>query len=161
MEKIIIIVAVVVILALIFLRKHNDADSDYKEPEFRHSGHKWVFNGILDIDNPPADDTPFTSYEGEIQLTVKKGFMHYEMEPNTAVDLKPHLGLFWAKVVAGDSGVDVVKDGCTIGKLHGAQEQLRQMLATTQVPLEAYAFLAQRGDNVVGEVCVRKTARKS
>ena len=157
MEQIVIIAAVVIILALIFLRKHNDADSDYKEPVFRHSGHQWVFNGILDIDNPPADDTPFTSYEGDIQLTVKKGFMHYEMMPNTSVDLQPHLGLFWAKVVAGDNGVDVVKDGIVLGRLKGSQEQLRQMLAATQKPVEAYAFLAKHGDDIVGEACVRKT----
>ena len=52
----IIIAAIVIILALVFLRKHDDSQSDYQEPQFKHSGRKWVFNGILDIDNLMPDE---------------------------------------------------------------------------------------------------------
>ena len=69
---IVIIAVIVIILAAIFLRRHDDSKSDYKEQPFVHSGKKWVFNGILDIDHPPMESSVFTDYEGELQLVVRK-----------------------------------------------------------------------------------------
>ena len=66
MEYIIIIAVIVIILAFLFLRKKEEVPSDYEDPVYKASGHQWVFNGILDIDCPPADMTPFTDYDGEI-----------------------------------------------------------------------------------------------
>ena len=58
MEYIVIIAVIVIVLAIVFLRKKEEP-SDYEEPVFKASGKKWVFNGILDIDHPPSETTPF------------------------------------------------------------------------------------------------------
>ena len=94
MEYIVIIAVVVVILAFLFLRKGKEMPTDYVEPTFKASGHQWVFNGILDIDCPPKETAPFLDGEGELQLMVKKGFVHYDLQVNAQELSDQHLGMF-------------------------------------------------------------------
>ena len=111
MEYIIIIAAIVIILGIIFLRRRGETPSDYVEPRFEHSGKQWVFNGILDIDHPPLDDTPFTDYEGDLQLMVKKGYRHLELEVEASSAKRPPLGLFKGAARIQDDDIIVCSAG--------------------------------------------------
>ena len=104
---IIIILVTVLILGILFGRKRSDEKSDYQPEQFRHSGHDWVFNGILDIDHPPHDDSPFHDYDQPIQLMVKKGYVHCDITIDDTVGERD-LGLFlldMASVAVGFTGI--------------------------------------------------------
>lgn len=156
MEYIIIIAVIVIILAFIFLRKREEKPSDYEDPVYKASGHQWVFNGILDIDCPPADMTPFTDYEGDIQLMVKKGFVHYDLIIEDQDQLKDKLGLF--RATAGIEGERiVVRQGSRVlGYLPSGLSALEEQIRKSSNDTEAYGFIASRKGEIFGEVCVRK-----
>ena len=156
MEYIIIIAVIVIILAFIFLRKREEKPSDYEDPVYKASGHQWVFNGILDIDCPPADMTPFTDYEGDIQLMVKKGFVHYDLMVEDQDQLKDKLGLF--RGTAGiEGGRIVIRQGSTVlGCLPSGLSALEEQIRRSSNGTEAYGFIASRKGDIFGEVCVRK-----
>ena len=149
-----IIAVIIVVLALIFLR-HDDSKSDYKEQPFKHSGKKWVFNGILDIDCPPADMTPFTDYEGEIQLMVKKGFVHYDLIVEDQKELDDKLGLFRG-IACIEGGRIVIRQGnTTLGHLPAGLASLEEQIRKSANETEAYGYIASRKGEVFGEVCIR------
>ncbi len=151
----IIIAAIVIILALVFLRKHDDSQSDYQEPQFKHSGRKWVFNGILDIDNPPQDNNVFKEYRQPMQLMVKKGYMHYSIEPVESLDEK-YLGLWQAEAVIGNGGsIDIVMRDTVVASLPAGQKSLVESIRKNHT-MPAYLFIAKIDDHLYGEACVRK-----
>lgn len=156
MEYIIIIAVIVIILAFLFLRKKEEVPSDYEDPVYKASGHQWVFNGILDIDCPPADMTPFTDYEGEIQLMVKKGFVHYDLIVADSDQVKDKVGLFRA-AASLEGGRIVVRQGSTVlGYLPSGLSALEEQIRKSSNGTEAYGFIANRKGELFGEVCVRK-----
>ena len=146
----------IVLLAFVFLRKRKDEVSDYVEPTFKASGKKWVFNGILDIDAPPADLFPFADYEGSYQLMVKKGFVHYDLELSPDIDFSKHLGLFQAMVRKKDGFLLVEKGGVVVGGLSKGLQSLAASVSSKGGSTRAYGFIAQRGDTFFGEICVEK-----
>lgn len=155
---IIIILATVIILGFIFGRRHNDEKSDYQPPVFKHSGHEWVFNGILDIDHPPLDDTPFHDYERPIQLMVKKGYMHYDMIPESTVS-DSDCGLFHAVAqVLGDGSIGIYREGRVVAHLERSPEALCEAINAHGGKADAYAFIASKGNPAAyyGEVCIVK-----
>ena len=156
MEYIIIIAAIVVVLAILFLRKGKEQPTDYEEPVYKASGHQWVFNGILDIDCPPADMTPFTDYEGEIQLMVKKGFVHYDLIVEDQKELGDKLGLFRG-IACIEGGRIVIRQGnTTLGHLPAGLASLEEQIRNSANETEAYGYIASRKGEVFGEVCIRK-----
>ena len=154
MEYIIIIAAIVIILGIIFLRRRGETPSDYVEPRFEHSGKQWVFNGILDIDHPPLNDTPFTDYEGDLQLMVKKGYRHLELEVEASSAKRPPLGLFKGAARIQDDDIIVCTGSQTIGRLPKGQTSLRQAIERQGGTAEAYGFLAEKDGKCFGEVCI-------
>ncbi len=153
MSYIVIILAIVIILSFIFLRKHDDSKSDYVEPSFRHSGKKWVFNGVLDIDNPPETNDVFTDFDGTYQLMVKKGFVHYDLVLKDKA--KGHLGLFKASAIARDNGeIDLVVNNETIASLPKATSSLHGKIVKKGGETVAYAFIASQNDQLFGEACI-------
>ena len=153
MEYIIIIAAIVIILALIFLRRHDDSKSDYVEPHFEHSGKQWVFNGILDIDHPPMDDTPFIDYDGEIQLMVKKGFRHLQLLVDASEQPTP--GLFRGEARIQGDDIIICSGSKILGKLPKGQTSLQQSIRRQGSSAEAYGFIACKDKTYQGEVCVK------
>lgn len=150
-----IIVVIIVVLSLIFLRRHDDSKSDYKEQPFKHSGKKWVFNGILDIDHPVEDPSVFNDYEGELQLMVKKGYAHYDMKLLPNVQPKEHLGLFQA--VAKVNGEDIILfiGDMPFAKLPTGLASLRKRVEQNGGTSDAYGFVANRNGSIVAEACVK------
>lgn len=153
MEYIVIIACIVVVLGIIFLRK-KDGPTDYVEPTFKASGKKWVFNGSLDIDNPPTDMKYFDGGETELQLMVKRGFVHYSLTVDKDLDFP--LGMFRGKAFAEEGGIRIVANGKTVGHLEGLLTELMQSVANKQDGAEAYGFIARKNDMLWGEVCVKK-----
>ena len=156
MEYIAIIAFIVVVLAIVFLRKKDDDTSDYVEPTFKASGKKWVFNGSLDIDNPPAETSPFDEGEIQLQLMVKKGFVHYELKIDEDGQEKLKLGMFRGRAYADKNGIRVFADECLVGTLPQHLTGLCQIIANKEDGAEAYGFIARRNDKLWGEVCVKK-----
>lgn len=156
---IIIIVCIVIVLGLIFLPRGKDNPSDYVEPTFKASGKKWVFNGLLDIDNPPLDNSPFIDYEGKVEISVKKGYVHFSMIINTDHADK-FLGLFHAAALEEGESIAVRKGSHVIGWLPKGQTQLAQMISESGNHTDAYGFIARKGQDYYGEVCVRKPSSK-
>ena len=150
-----IIVVIIVVLSLIFLRRHDDSKSDYKEQPFKHSGKKWVFNGILDIDHPVDDPTVFNDdYEGELQLMVKKGYAHYDVTLLSGIQPEKYLGFF--KAVAKVNGEEIVLfvDGAPFARLPKGLASLRQKVEQNGGTSDAYGFVANRHGSIVAETCV-------
>ena len=154
MEYIIIISAIVIILAFVFLRKHDDSQSDYKEPEFKHSGKQWVFNGILDIDHPPLDQTPFKDYEGALQLMVKKGYLHYSLELMQPVQCQP--GLYRGQVKLEEDKIVVLFDNLKVGYISSNPKTLAESINQKGGVADAYGFIATKDGEFLGEVCIQK-----
>ena len=152
----IIIAIIVIILAILFLRKHDDSKSDYKEPEFKHSGRKWVFNGILDIDNPPQEKDIFTQYPQRMELMVKKGFLHYSINVNSGIDEK-FLGLWRAEAtIDSQQHIVISVDGTNVATLPDGQNALAKAIRENNGKCEAYIFIAKLDDSIYGEACVKK-----
>ena len=155
MEYIVIIAVIVIVLAIAFLRKKEEP-SDYEEPVFKASGKKWVFNGILDIDNPPSETTPFEEDGIELQLMVKKGFVHYEMSVEQNVQPPLPIGMFRGRAYAEDGVVRIYVDSRLVGSLSVHLTELYRKIAQNQDGTEAYGFIGRRENGLWGEVCVRK-----
>lgn len=150
-----LVAVIIVVLALVFLRRHDDSKSDYKEEPFVHSGKKWVFNGILDIDHPPMEPSVFTDYEGKMELMVKKDHIHHVI--TLLPDIKPenHLGMF--KAVAAlepDGNVILSVDGLPFAKLTYKQEILNRKISLMGGKTSAYGFVALRYGDVTAEACI-------
>ena len=153
MAYLIIIAAIVIVLAAVFARKHDDSHSDYVEPTFRHSGKKWVFNGILDIDAPPEQNEIFVDYDGEYQLMTKKGFVHYDLV--LYENAKHHLGMFQASAIASNDGkIDIIVDNQAIASLPKGTSELHKKISNKGGKAKAYGFIASRNNELFGEVCV-------
>ena len=157
---IVIIAVIVIILAAIFLRRHDDSKSDYKEQPFVHSGKKWVFNGILDIDHPPMESSVFTDYEGELQLMVRKGYVHHDITLLEGIDADDHLGLFQAEAKATSNGdITLCVSGNPFAILTKQQPSLHQKITKSGGIVPAYGFIAKQNDRIVAEACICSTAR--
>ena len=154
---IILVVFTIIILGIIFLPRRKDKESDYKEEEYKPSGKKWVFNGLLHIDNPPEDPTVFTQYEGEIKLITKKGFVQYEMTPVESLD-DDALGLYFVEVRTADNHLFVQKDNKEIARITSPQPKLLASVAERGGVVPAYGFIARRPDTekLYGAVCVSR-----
>lgn len=153
-----IIAAIVIILAVIFLRRHDDSKSDYVEQPFVHSGKKWVFNGILDIDHPPMENSVFTDYEGELQLMVKKGYVHHDLALFNDVDADDYLGLFKAEAQATPNGdIILLVMGQSIAILSKRQPSLHQTIKKNGGIVPAYGFIAKQNGHIIAEACIRST----
>ena len=155
---IIIILVTILILGFIFGRKRNDKESDYQPPVFKHSGHEWVFNGILDIDHPPHDDSPFHDYDQPIQLMVKKGYLHYDLIVESTVS-DADLGLFHAIAqIQADGSVGIVREGRVVAHLSQKPSALINTIKAHEGRADAYAFIASKGTPEVyfGEACIQK-----
>ena len=152
----IIIAIIVIILAVLFLRKHDDSKSDYVEPQFKHSGRKWVFNGILDIDNPPQEKDIFSQYLQKMELMVKKGYMHYSINVNKGLD-EQYFGM-WRAEAAIDSQQHIILlvDGEPVATLPDGQNTLMKAIKENNGNCQAYLFIAKLNDTVYGEACVKK-----
>lgn len=155
MTFIAIIAAIVVILAAIFLRRRDDSKSDYVEQPFVHSGKKWVFNGILDVDHPPMDASVFTDYEGELQLMVKKGYVHHDISLLDNEDADEHLGLFQAEAQATlDGGISLLVAGRPFAVLAKRQPSLHQIITQHGGSVPAYGFIAKQNRRIIAEACI-------
>ena len=153
-----IIIVIVIILAAIFLRRHDDSKSDYVEQPFVHSGKEWVFNGILDIDHPPMESSVFTDYEGELQLMVKKGYVHHDITMLDGLDANDHLGLFQAEAQANQDGnITLFVSGQPFAVLAKKQPALHQKITQQGGTVPAYGFIAKHNDHIVAEACVCTT----
>lgn len=154
---IILVVFTVIILGIIFLPRRKDKDSDYKEEEYKPSGKKWVFNGLLHIDNPPEDPSVFTQYEGEIKLITKKGFVQYEMTPVEEIG-NDALGLYYVDVRTVGNHLSVQKDNKEIAQITSSQPKLSASVAERGGEVPAYCFIARRPDTetLYGAVCVSR-----
>lgn len=150
-----IIAVIIVVLALIFLRRHDDSKSDYKEQPFKHSDKKWVFNGILDIDHPVNDPSVINDYEGELQLMVKKGYAHYDVTLLPGISPEKHLGLFRAVAKVNGEEIVLVSEGVPFAKLPAGLVSLRQKVMQGGGETDAYGFVAKRHDTIVAEACVK------
>ena len=152
MEYIIIIALIVGILALLFLRKSDESKWEDVDTGFKHSGHKWVFNGILDIDNPPDDPAALNDYDGKIDIMVKKGYVRYELDVLQKKEMEQYLGLFHAVARPQDDALVVECDGHVLGKVMGkTNEFFRQ-----QESIDAYGFIARKDDHYYGDICLKK-----
>jgi hypothetical protein len=155
---IIIILVTVLILGILFGRKRSDEKSDYQPEQFRHSGHDWVFNGILDIDHPPHDDSPFHDYDQPIQLMVKKGYVHCDITIDDTVGERD-LGLFRAVAVASDdSAISILREGRVVAYVSSQADALRNAIIANGGQAEAYGFIAAKGQpmRLFGEVCIAR-----
>lgn len=154
----VVILATIIILGIIFGRRHDDSKSDYKPEEFKHSGRQWAFNGILDIDHPPLDDKPFRSGEQPLQLMVKKGYVHYGLLVDESVG-DDQLGLFRAQArAASPNTIDILRQGRVVGRVEAMAGELHRSIVARGGTAEAYAFIAatdQKG-TLYGEVCIAK-----
>lgn len=154
---IILVVFTIIILGVIFLPRRKDKESDYKEEEYKPSGKKWIFNGLLHIDNPPEDPSVFTEYEGEIKLITKKGYVQYEMDIVNSIG-DDDLGLYYVEVCAADSHLSVQKEHKEIARISSPQPKLLASVAERGWEVPAYAFIARRPDTgaMYGAVCVSR-----
>ena len=154
---IILVVFTIIILGVIFLPRRKNNESDYKEEEYKPSGKKWVFNGLLHIDNPPEDISVFTEYEGEIKLITKKGYVQYEMDIAKSVD-DDDLGLYYVEVCTADNYLSVKKENKEIARISSSQPKLSASVAERGGAVPAYCFIARRPDTGTwyGAVCVSR-----
>ena len=153
-----IIAVIIVVLAAIFLRRHDDSKSDYKEQPFVHSGKKWVFNGILDIDHPPMEPAVFIDYDGELQLMVKKGYVHHDITLLNDIDAEDYLGLFQAEAQAiSDGDITLLFSGKPIANLSKKQPSLHKKITKSGGNVPAYGFIAIQKGRVVAEACISNT----
>lgn len=153
-----IIAVIVLILAVIFLRRHDDSKSDYVEQPFVHSGKEWVFNGILDIDHPPLDSSVFTDYDGELQLMVKKGYVHHDITLLDTVNPNDHLGLFQAEALAeAEESITLFLSGQPFAVLAKKQPSLHQKITKQGGTVPAYGFIAKQNDRIIAEACICST----
>ena len=155
---IIIILATVLILGIVFGRKRSDEKSDYQPEQFRHSGHDWAFNGILDIDHPPHDATPFKDYDQPLQLMVKKGYVHCDISIEETVG-EGDLGLFRSVAMASDhSAVSILREGRVVAHVSSQADALRDAIVANGGQAEAYGFIAAKGQpmSFFGEVCIAR-----
>lgn len=154
---IILVVFTIIILGVIFLPHRKDKESDYKEEEYKPSGKKWVFNGLLHIDNPPEDPSVFMQYEGEIKLITKKGYVQLEMPPDQSLD-DDVLGLYFVEVCAVDNYLSVQKDNKEIARISSPQPKLSASIAERGGTVPAYCFMARRPDtdSLYGAVCISR-----
>lgn len=154
---IILVVFTIILLGVVFLPRRKDKDSDYKEEEYKPSGKKWVFNGLLHIDNPPEYHSVFTQYEGEIKLITKKGFVQYEMTPVESIG-NDDLGLYYVDVVIVDNHLSVQKDNKEIAQIASSQPKLSASVAERGGVVPAYCFVARRPNSgdLYGAVCISR-----
>ncbi len=155
---IILVLVTVLILGFIFGRKHKDEKSDYTPEVFKHSGHDWVFNGLLDIDHPPHDKVPFRDYDQPMELMVKKGYVHYDLEIDASVTERD-LGLFRAVATATNQNtISIVREGRVVATVAGQATSLCDAIIKGGGQADAYAFIAAKGNPMVffGEVCIAK-----
>lgn len=155
---IIIILVTVVVLGLIFGRKSGDEKSDYQPEEFKHSGHEWAFNGILDIDHPPHDSASLIDADPPLQLMVKKGYVHYELVVDVSKD-ENEVGLFHAVARASaPNTISILREGRVVAHVAGQVGALHDAIAASGRDMPAYAFIAAKGAPPVlyGEVCIAK-----
>ena len=158
LPTVIIIVVTVVILAIIFLPRHKEKLSDYKEKEYHPSGHEWVFNGLLYIDNPPERPSVFKEYEGDIQLITKKGFV--QLDICLADDVKESdIGLYYVDACIHDnSAITIEKDGRCLATVVSPQPKLCASIAEKGGVAQAYCFIAWQPERkeYYGSVCICK-----
>ena len=154
---IILVVFTIIILGVIFLPRRKDKESDYKEEEYKPSGKKWVFNGLLHIDNPPEDPSVFTEYEGEIKLITKKGYVQYEIAIADSVS-DDDLGLYYVEVCITDNYLSVQKEHKEIARISSPQPKLSASVAERGGEVPAYAFIARQPGTgtLYGAVCVSR-----
>ena len=154
---VILVVFTIIIIGIIFLPRRKDKDSDYKEEKYKPSGKKWVFNGLLHIDNPPEDPSVFTQYEGEIKLITKKGFVQYEITLPKSVNDEA-LGMYYVEVLAKDGYLSIQKDRKEIARISSPQPKLSASVAERGGVVPAYCFVARRPDtgDYYGAVCVSR-----
>ena len=156
---IIIILATVIILGFIFGRKHGEETTDYKPQVFKHSGHEWVFNGILDIDHPLQDNALLVDYDRPLQMVVKKGYVHYDLE--VAPDMSASdCGLFRAEArILDDGRVGICREDRVVAHLAQKPSALIESIHAHGGHADAYAFIASKGNPATfyGEACIAKT----
>ncbi len=160
-EIIVISLIVAVILGVVFWRRKGGEEvSDFVEPSYHPSGKQWVFNGILDIENPPKDNSCLVGYKGRVQLMTRKGYMLYEMQVDSASLSRDDVGVYEVDVQAGNgSSLSVCHQGRVIGRLDSIPSWLSAKSADMK-KVRAYAFIAcqtsQDGDEYYGDVCIGK-----
>ncbi len=153
---IILVVITVVILGFVFWPRRKEHPTDYKEEEYKPSGKKWVFNGLLYIDNPPEDSMVFSEYEGEIKLITKKGYVQYEMTPlNTLGD--DILGMYYVDVIKEDGFLSIQRNKCEIAKMTSPPPKLAASVAERRGEVPAYCFVARHPDKTLyGAICISR-----
>lgn len=150
----------VIMAALLFyifrVRARKIPDTPVKEETTPQR--KWVFNGILDIDNPPPETEVFVDYTDRMELRVKPGFIHYDLVMDERVD-DSLLGLYNVEVRVENNRIGVYSKKGRIGFLPDGQQQLLEKLKGNGGKAEkAYAFVARRktqeGNTYWGEVAL-------
>jgi hypothetical protein len=158
-EIIVISLIVAIILAVVFWKRKGAQEvSDYVEPSYHPSGKQWVFNGILDIENPPADSLCLVDYPERIQLMTRKGFMLFEMQVNQDTLSLDDVGLYEVRILHRDASVAVAHKDKIIGYLNNTPTWLSHKLNENTI-VRAYAFIASRKtkegkDSFYGDVCI-------
>ena len=162
-EVIIISLIVAIILAVVFWRRKGGQEvSDYVEPSYHPSGKQWVFNGILDIENPPADGRCLVDYPERIQLMTRKGFMLFEMQVSQDALTIDDVGVYDVRIIRQQaSSVAVAHADKIIGHLNNIPTWLSRKMDENKT-VRAYAFIASRKtkegeDSFYGDVCIEKT----
>lgn len=162
-EVIIISLIVAIILVVVFWKRKGEQEvSDYVEPSYHPSGKQWVFNGILDIENPPADSQCLVDYPERIQLMTRKGFMLFEMQVNQDTLSLDDVGLYEVRIIQHDASVAVAHKEKIIGRLAQTPSWLSNRMDKNE-NVKAYAFIASRKtkegkDNFYGDVCIEVMA---
>ena len=162
-EVIIISLIVAIILTVVFWKRMGAQEvSDYVEPSYHPSGKQWVFNGILDIENPPADSQCLVDYPERIQLMTRKGFMLFEMQVHQDTLSLDDVGLYEVRIIQQDASVAFAHADKIIGHLNNTPSWLSRKL-NENTPVRAYAFIASRKtkegkDNFYGDVCIEVMA---
>ena len=160
-EIIIISLIVAIILTVVFWKRKGGKEevSDYVEPSYHPSGKQWVFNGILDIENPPKDRQCLVDYPERIQLMTRKGFMLFERQVSPDTLTTDDVGVYDVRIIRQrDYSVAVAHGDKIIGHLRTTSDWLsRKMDENKQV--RAYAFIASRKtkegkDCFYGDVCI-------
>ena len=160
-EVIVISLIVAIILVVVFWKRKGEQEvSDYVEPSYHPSGKQWVFNGILDIENPPADSQCLVDYPERIQLMTRKRFMLFEMQVNQDALSLDDVGLYEVRIIQHDASVAVAHADKIIGHLNNTPTWLSRKLDGNK-PVRAYAFIASRKtkegkDSFYGDVCIEK-----
>lgn len=163
LEVIIISLIVAIILVVVFWKRKGEQEvSDYVEPSYHPSGKQWVFNGILDIENPPEDSQCLVDYPERIQLMTRKGFMLFEMLVNQDVLSLEDVGLYEVRIIQHDASVGVAHADKIIGRLAQTPSWLSNRMDKNE-NVKAYAFIASRKtkegkDNFYGDVCIEVMA---